>query len=171
MSSSDVKPETFHFSDDGKIPNSRFPLVVYKNAFPERGLKGAAWIEEKFRSNNWTNSWRNGVFPYHHYHSISHEVLAVYAGSALLHMGGENGRKMEVKAGDILLIPAGVGHKKLESSADFAVVGAYPNGSDYDVLRGEPGDRPKAQQNIAQVPLPELDPLYGKNGGLLKIWI
>jgi len=171
MSSLDVKPDTFLFSDDGKIPNSRLPLVIYKNAFSERSLKGAAWIEEKFESNNWTNSWRNGVFTYHHYHSISHEVLAVYAGSALLHMGGENGKKLEVKAGDILIIPAGIGHKKLDSSPDFAVVGAYPNGSNYDILRGEPGDRPKAQQNIAKVALPELDPLYGSHGELLKIWV
>ncbi|KAA6431456.1 cupin domain-containing protein [Dyadobacter flavalbus] len=171
MSILNIKPETFLFSDDGKIPNSKFPLVVYRNAFSERGVQGAAWIEERFESNKWTNSWRNGVFSYHHYHSISHEVLAVYAGNALLHMGGEKGKKMTVHAGDILIIPTGVGHKKLDASADFAVVGAYPNGSDYDILRGEPGDRPKAQQNIARVPLPELDPLYGKNGELLKIWI
>ncbi|WP_138475904.1 cupin [Dyadobacter bucti] len=164
------QPETFYFKDDGKIPNSKFPLLVYKNAFAERSLKGAAWLAERFAENKWTNSWRNGVFTYHHYHSISHEVLGVYAGDALLHMGGENGEKIKVSAGDILVIPAGVGHKKLESSSDFAVVGAYPNGSDYDILRGEPGDRPQALNNIAKVPVPEYDPLTGKNEGLLKIW-
>jgi uncharacterized protein YjlB len=164
------QPETFYFKDDGKIPNSKFPLLVYKNAFTERSLKGAAWLEERFEKNKWTNSWRNGVFTYHHYHSISHEVLGVYAGDALLHMGGENGEKIKVSAGDILVIPAGVGHKKLESSPDFAVVGAYPDGRDYDILRGEPGDRPKAINNIAKVPLPDYDPLTGQNEGLLKIW-
>lgn len=164
------QPETFYFKDDGKIPNSKFPLLVYKNAFTERSLKGAAWLEERFEKNKWTNSWRNGVFTYHHYHSISHEVLGVYAGDALLHMGGENGEKIKVSAGDILVIPAGIGHKKLESSPDFAVVGAYPDGRDYDILRGEPGDRPKAMNNIAKVPLPDYDPLTGKNEGLLKIW-
>lgn len=164
------QPETFYFKDDGKIPNSKFPLLVYKNAFTEKSLEGASWLEKQFAKNNWTNSWRNGVFSYHHYHSISHEVLGVYAGNALLHMGGENGQKLEVSAGDVLIIPAGVGHKRLKSSHDFAVVGAYPNGSDYDILRGEPGDRPKAQQNIAKVPLPDYDPLTGKDEGLLKIW-
>lgn len=97
-------------------------------------------------------------------------MLGVYAGDALLHMGGENGKKIKVSAGDILVIPAGVGHKKLKSSPDFAVAGAYPNGSDYDILRGEPGDRPKALNNIAKVPVPDYDPLTGKNEGLLKIW-
>jgi uncharacterized protein YjlB len=166
----DSKPETFLFKDDGKIPNSKFPLIVYKNAFPERSLDGSKWLENRFEKNNWTNSWRNGVFSYHHYHSISHEVLGVFAGHALLHMGGENGEKIRVQAGDILVIPAGTGHKKLESSSDFAVVGAYPNGSDYDILRGAPTDRPKADQQIAKVPMPEFDPLLGKNAGLLKIW-
>jgi uncharacterized protein YjlB len=164
------QPATFYFEDDGKIPNNKLPLLVYKNAFTERKLKGAAWLEARFTENKWTNAWRNGVFSHHHYHSISHEVLGVYAGDALLHMGGEDGQKIKVSAGDILVIPAGVGHKKLESSSDFAVVGAYPNGSDYDILRGEPGDRPKAIVNITNVPLPEYDPLTGKNEGLLKIW-
>jgi uncharacterized protein YjlB len=163
-----MEPQTFFFKDDGKIPNSKYPLLVYKKAFTE--TSDAAWLEKKFKQNNWTNSWRNGVFTYHHFHSISHEVLGVYAGTALLQMGGENGEKIRVSAGDILVIPAGVGHKKLESSTDFAVVGAYPNGSDYDVLTGEPGERPQADQNIAAVPKPEADPVLGQNGSLLKLW-
>ncbi|TLV04048.1 cupin domain-containing protein [Dyadobacter luticola] len=166
-----TNPQTFFFKDDGKIPNSKYPLLVYKNVFAERGVKGAGWLEALFAKNQWTNSWRNGVFTYHHYHSISHEVLGVFAGNALLHMGGENGEKIRVEAGDILVIPAGVGHKKLESSGDFGVVGAYPDGRDYDILRGEPGDRPKADQNIAKVPKPALDPFSGKSGGLITLWV
>ena len=170
---SDVIPtlETFLFTDDGRIPNSRYPLLLYRNAFHERGGAGADWLETHFAANRWTNAWRNGVFPYHHYHSISHEVLGVYSGSARLLLGGEQGKPVTVQAGDILVIPAGVGHKNLESSADFGVVGAYPDGRTFDVLRGLPGERPKADQTIAALPLPQTDPLLGTSGGLRERWV
>lgn len=163
-------PETYVFADDGHIPNSRYPLLVYRKAFTAASLAGAAWLEAHFSVNNWTNSWRNGVFPYHHYHSTAHEVLGVYSGTALLHLGGEKGKQVRVAAGDILVIPAGVGHKKMEASADFGVVGAYPDGRSYDVLRGEPGERPRADQRIAALPRPTLDPLTGREGGVPQHW-
>ncbi|WP_420147822.1 cupin domain-containing protein [Spirosoma sp.] len=170
MTQHDIEPETFLFKDDGKIPNSKYPLLLYRKAFQATGSAGALGLEEHFAANNWTNSWRNGVFTYHHYHSTTHEVLGVYSGSALLQLGGEKGEKVRVQAGDIVVIPAGVGHKKLESSADFGVVGAYPDGRNYDTLRGEPGERPQADKNIAAVPLPATDPFLGKRGGLGDFW-
>ncbi|MFC5411458.1 cupin domain-containing protein [Larkinella bovis] len=170
MTTPEPQPEPFHFKDDGAIPNSTYPLLLYRNAFSETGSAGASWLERRFSANNWTNSWRNGVYSYHHYHSTSHEVLGVYSGSALLHLGGETGEKVRVQAGDIIVIPAGVGHKKLEATADFGVVGAYPDGRDCDVLRGKPGDRPQADKNIAAVPLPQTDPLRGTTGGVVALW-
>jgi uncharacterized protein YjlB len=98
-------------------------------------------------------------------------VLGIYSGSALLHVGGEKGSKINVAAGDVIVIPAGVGHKNLGSSNDFGVVGAYPDGRDWDLLKGEAGERPKADKNIASVPFPEFDPILGKEDGLKKIWV
>ncbi|UFH53199.1 cupin domain-containing protein [Spirosoma sp. KNUC1025] len=170
MTQPDIEPETFLFADDGKIPNSKYPLLLYRKVFQATGSVGALGMEERFAVNNWTNFWRDGVFPYHHYHSITHEVLGVYSGSALLQLGGEKGQKVRVQAGDVIVIPAGVGHKKLESSADFGVMGAYPDGRNYDLLRGEPGERPQADKNIAAVPLPATDPLLGKEGGVTEFW-
>ncbi len=162
-------PLEFRFKDDGKIPNSKYPLLVYKNAFSQRGSEGAEWLEAQFASQNWTNSWRNGVFDFHHYHSITHEVLGIYSGKALLHLGGESGEKVEVEAGDIIIIPAGVGHKNL-GSENLGVVGAYPDGKMWDMKRGKPGERPEADENIAAVPLPTTDPFAGKDEGLRKLW-
>ena len=163
-------PETYHFADDGHIPNSRYPLLVYRQAFAERGPAGAAWLEQHFAARNWINSWRNGVYPFHHYHSTSHEVLGVYAGSARLQLGGEKGQAVPVQAGDILVIPAGVGHQKLTASTDFGVVGAYPDGRPWDVLRGLPGERPQADRTIAALPRPGADPLLGPGAGLVRQW-
>lgn len=83
-----IQPEELYFKDDGMIPNSKFPLLIYRNVFTEGDKKGAAWLEKLFASNNWTNSWRNGIFSYHHYHSTSHEALGIYSGNALVHLGG-----------------------------------------------------------------------------------
>jgi uncharacterized protein YjlB len=165
-----LKAEAFYFKDDGRIPNSKYPLLLYRNAFSERGAAGAAWLENRLAANNWSNSWRNGVYPFHHYHSTSHEVLCIYSGSALLHIGGENGERVEVRAGDIIVIPAGVGHKNLASSGGFGVVGAYHDGRAPDLLRGEAGERPQSDKNIAALPIPDFDPLQGKIGGLSEIW-
>jgi uncharacterized protein YjlB len=165
-----MKPETFYLKDDGQIPNSSLPLLVYKSVFKERGSKGASWLENRFQQNNWYNSWRNGVFGYHHYHSNTHEVLGVYSGDAKLQMGGERGITLDVSAGDVIIIPAGVGHKNLNSSHDFRVVGAYPDGNSYDLKTGKKGERPQADQKIKQVPKPVKDPIYGEVGGLLEIW-
>lgn len=159
----------YQFEDDGIIPNSVYPLVIYKDAFPNAGGMADA-MEERFAANKWANAWRNGVFPYHHYHSIAHEVLGIYAGSGVLHLGGEKGKKLEVKAGDVLVIPAGVGHKKVSASDDFAVIGAYPDGMDYDVRTGEETDRPKADDNLARVPFPDTDPIHGPGGGIIDFW-
>jgi uncharacterized protein YjlB len=164
-----MQVETCHFKDDGSIPNNTLPLLVYKFAFPV-GESLAEVMEETFASHNWTNSWRNGVFPYHHYHSITHEVLGVYAGSATLYLGGEHGEKLEVEAGDVLVIPAGDGHKKISASEDFAVIGAYPDGKDYDLMTGKDGERPTADERIVAVPLPETDPVLGKEGGIAEYW-
>jgi uncharacterized protein YjlB len=165
-----MQPEKLLFKDDGQIPNSPYPLLLYRQAFAARNAEGAAWLEKQFAQNNWTNSWRNGVYPFHHYHSTSHEVLGVYAGTALLHLGGEAGQKVRVQAGDIIVIPAGVGHKNLDSD-NLGIVGAYPDGRNWDVNRGLPGERPQTDKNIAALPIPATDPLLGKSSGLPSIWL
>jgi uncharacterized protein YjlB len=76
-----------------------------------------------------------------------------------------------VAAGDVIVLPAGTAHKRIVMSADFLVVGAYPPGQEnWDLLRGNPEDRPKADDNIAKVPLPKTDPVAGKDGPLLEHW-
>jgi uncharacterized protein YjlB len=165
-----VQPENFVFADDGSIPNNPLPLLLYRQAFSTDTPDLASAIETRFGANDWTGSWRASVFPFHHYHSTTHEVLGVYRGTATLQLGGEKGRKFDVKPGDVIVIPAGVGHKRVASSADFGVVGAYPGGRQWDLLRGLPGERPQADRTIAAVPLPETDPIYGADGPLRKIW-
>lgn len=164
-----MEPIQLTFKDDGKIPNSHLPLLVYKGVFAEDTLDADAMIAH-FKNNGWRNAWKNGVYDYHHFHSITHEVIGIYQGFATLQFGGENGKQITVEAGDVVVIPAGVGHKRMDQSDDFAVVGAYPNGCDFDIMTGQAGERPTADENIANVALPDNDPVYGTAEGLVSIW-
>jgi uncharacterized protein YjlB len=91
-------------------------------------------------------------------------VLGVYSGAATVRLGGEHGKKVEVRTGDVIVIPAGVAHQNVGASDDFGVVGAYPEGREWDLLRGLPGERPNADRNIAAFPMPDNDPIYGAKG-------
>lgn len=162
--------QKFYFKDDGKIPNNKLPLILYKDALPRNIRNPDQWFLKTFAANNWTNSWTNGIYPFHHYHSTSHEVLGIYSGEALVHLGGEQGEKIKVVTGDVIIIPAGVGHKRIDSS-NLGVVGAYPDGRDWDLMRGNLGERPQADKNIQALPIPKQDPIFGDNNGLVKIWL
>lgn len=157
----------YFFKDDGVIPNNpRLPVLVYSGVFQENPEQ----IETTFNEHNWQNSWVSDVFDYHHYHSNSHEVLGVRSGSAKLKIGGERGEELLVDCGDILILPAGTGHKKVSSSPDFKIVGAYPDGKEYNTKTGERNERPQVLQEIKQVPLPSNDPVFGDNGPLKQSW-
>jgi len=149
--------------DDGTFPNNdRLPVLIYKNAVELKGDKNPEAFEVLFKKNDWSNSWRNGIFNYHHYHSNTHEVLGIYAGTADVQLGGEHGSIAKLERGDVLIIPGGVAHKNLQSSNNFACVGAYPDGRSYDMNYGKPEERELAFQKILLIPLPTADPVSGK---------
>ncbi len=165
------KANTFHFEDDGVIPNHPlWPLVVYRGALRlPKEFDPAAVLEDLFAANGWEKSWRNGVYPYVHYHSRIHEVLGVARGSAKVRFGGNLGRALALKAGDVAILPAGTGHQRLEASEDFLVVGAYPPEGTYDLCtRSE--DHAEAVRTIPRVPKPRRDPIYGEEGPLAGVW-
>jgi uncharacterized protein YjlB len=169
----DEKAKVLHFdlADDGTFPNNpKLPLILYQGVLrlPKEG--GAALIEELLEANQWDGTWRNGIFTYQHYHSIAHEVLAVYSGSAKVQFGGPKGITQKFAVGDVVVIPAGVAHKNLGASEDFRVIGAYPPGQEPDMCHGKPGERPQADENIQRVPKPKSDPVFGRSGPLIERW-
>jgi uncharacterized protein YjlB len=169
----DPEPEVISqpLGDEGTFPNNvGRPLIIFKQAIRIDDRRGAEIIEDIFHSNKWLGAWRNGIYPFHHYHSTAHEVLGVYKGEARVQFGGEKGPIMEVASGDVVIIPAGVAHKNINSSHDFRVVGAYPAGQSWDMNYGKQGERPAADKNISSVPDPKTDPIYGSEGPLLELW-
>ncbi|SDW90052.1 cupin domain-containing protein [Paenibacillus sp. PDC88] len=163
MAQTEFKTRAYRFEDDGIIPNHpNLPVLLYPGVLRGREQE----TEALFNSHNWQNTWTGGVFPYHHYHSNTHEVLGVISGSVKLQLGGEQGIVVTAAAGDVIVLPAGTGHKRIEASSDFQVVGGYPDAIEYDTYTGEAGERPKVLQDIKQVPLPDQDPVFGKSGPL-----
>lgn len=160
------RPETYIFTDDGRFPNSALPLLVYRGALPA----DAAAMERAFAAHGWSNGWRDGIFTYHHFHSTAHEALGIAAGEVRVAFGGPSGRMVTVRAGDVVVIPAGVGHRNEGQTADLLVVGAYPGGAEYDTRRGDPREHPAAVRAIAAVLLPSSDPVHGGDGALRAMW-
>jgi uncharacterized protein YjlB len=163
-------PLAFHFADDGSIPNNpKLPVLIYKQAL-RLGADPAAAFERLFAENGWRDSWRNGIYPYAHYHPGGHEVLGIARGHARVRFGGATGTEIEVGAGDVAVLPAGTGHQRIAASDDLLVVGAYPPTSDAAVARPSPAAHERAHAAIAAVPLPEQDPVYGRDGPLTRLW-
>jgi uncharacterized protein YjlB len=162
--------ETFVFNDDGMIPNNTLPLIVRRGAVQPSSPDPAKAFETAFRKNGWTGTWRDGIYDYHHYHSTAHEVLGIAAGAATVRFGGEGGETVGVTAGDVVVIPAGVGHALINHNGALLVVGAYADGRDWDIVRDDPNVIEDARRRIAEVPLPDSDPVDGALGPLVKLW-
>jgi uncharacterized protein YjlB len=164
-----IGPEALQFERHAWVPNNqRFPVLIYRGAVDPAQPDPAGALEQLFAGNGWKPRWRNGVFPYHHYHSTCHEVLGIARGRARLILGGPGGREVDVAAGDVILLPAGTGHCRMSGTDDFLVVGAYPDERDYDLCREAPS--PDALRRIAELPAPERDPVLGDAGGSARLW-
>ena len=154
-------PQTLVFAPDTRMANSRLPVLVYRDVTDRD-------FDALFTANGWVGLWHNGIYDFGHYHSNAHEVLGIGRGHATVQLGGDVGQAVEVAAGDVLVLPAGTGHRRISASSDLLVVGAYPPGQQhYDICR----DRsPEAELRISKVALPATDPVRGKDGPLLRLW-
>ncbi len=159
---------TYYFENDGDIPNNILPVIIYKNALQYLTDK---IFESTFLQNGWTNNWQDIILTEDHFHSNTHEVLGLKSGEARLMLGGRKGEIVNVEQGDVIILPAGVGHFSVDNSTDYQFVGGYPNGADWNLkfsLKKE--DSPSILAEIANIPIPEKDPIFGDNGPLFEFW-
>ena len=154
----------------GGVPNNpALPLLVYRDVLGEDERSPAA-LRALAGERGWHGFWRGGVYPFHHYHSNGHEALGIYSGEVTVQFGGDAGVAITARPGDVIVLPAGTGHKKLHSRGALGVVGAYPGGSRPDTCT-PPFARARTNAlEIARVPLPACDPVHGPNGPLFEHW-
>ena len=160
--------ERLQLSRNGWMPNNEhLPVLLYRAAFELAG-DVATRMETAFERNAWPAQWRNGVYPYHHYHSTAHEVLGFAGGHARIVLGGEGGHEMAVNAGDVAVLPTGTGHCLLEADEHFLVIGAYPVDQHWDICRTAPDSLAAARMRA--LPFPKSDPVTGSVGELPNAW-
>jgi uncharacterized protein YjlB len=167
-----VAPSALHIDENGTLPNNpALPVLIYRKVLAPHAADKDRTFQQHFDASGWRGIWKNGLYDYHHFHSTSHEALGVARGAAAIQLGGEGGKVLRLEAGDLIVLPAGVAHRRVSSSENAVIVGAYPDGQqDYDLCRGD-GDRSAAvAAAIARVPLPTSDPFYGDDGPLLRQW-
>ena len=127
-------PQLHFFAAAAGIPNSRLPLLFWSGRAPvSRGCGDD--ICRLYERNGWHGCWIYTVFPYWHFHTRGHEVLTSVAGSARLGLGGRPNSVLEVTVGDVIVIPAGVGHRRIGASRDFLMAGAYPPEQEGNIVR------------------------------------
>jgi len=172
MPTATIRPLTHKFADDGRIPNNpTLPLILYRGGIDLAGSPDPEdLIEKKFVSNGWGDMWRNGIYPYAHYHSMIHEVMGIARGRATVRFGGEKGREIEIAPGDVVILPAGTGHQCLKQTQTLVVIGAYPPSGKYNLCRNTKSDHARAVLTIPKVPPPAVDPVFGPTGPLLALW-
>jgi uncharacterized protein YjlB len=164
-----MSSKTFYFKDDGIVPNNTLPVILYQKVTDAEDC--SAWLENRFRENKWLNNWRDNILPYDHFHSNTHEVLGLGRGSVSLKIGGMNGLILSLSAGDVVILPAGVGHYSVTEHTDYEFVGGYPNGAEWDLKTGlEPGEREQILYSISAIEKPELDPIFGHEGIMFEKW-
>jgi len=153
-----------YFQKASDVPNSPLPVVLIRGALPPNARAKGRRFREAFRRNGWTGIWTDTIYDYTHFHSNAHEVLGIAEGKVTVLLGGVAGRRFRLKAGDILAIPAGVGHCRVGEATDLKVIGAYPPGQSHFTIK-------RKGRSVPRVKLPDADPFYGPAGPLTRCWI
>lgn len=169
----DIEVTTRQIPQWEQIPNTSIqskPLLIYHHAFDASPSQLQARLED---IGEVEPQWVYTMYQQTHFHSTTHEVLGVVSGRARLCLGGEaNPNRFEptVEKGDLIVVPAGVGHRLLDDLGpeSFKMVGAYPRYKRWDMCYGQPGDEGKLEE-IRGLEWFHADPLYGADGPVLHV--
>ncbi len=160
-------PELIELEPGDRMPNSPLPVAVYRRVTAGTGLEDT--LRSTFAANGWSGLWTGAIFGYDHFHSNAHEVVGIASGQAILGLGGPSGIRLDVGEGDVVLIPAGTGHRRVRGSSDFMVIGGFPLGQEIHDIYTDLAECHGYRSRIAAVPLPR-HPLTDTQGGTLEFW-
>ncbi|KAF5718379.1 cupin domain-containing protein [Fusarium mundagurra] len=141
-------------------PNSRLPILVYRDVLPQPRTEET--VTRFLTTHRWEKRGTWGHIAIRHFHPNSHECYGKIQDG--------KGVEVPVRAGDVVLLPAGTAHSSLESSSTYRYIGVYPKGC--PKWRNEMGKKSSSlfQDTIDKVDMPEDDPVYGPDGPLPTLW-
>lgn len=157
------RPRKIYFKKGADVPNSNLPVLLFRGVFAPQATDKARRFRKTFERNGWTGIWTDTIYDYTHFHSNAHEALGFAEGKVTVRLGGDDGRLFRLKAGDMLLLPAGVGHKRVGDDTGLKVIGAYPRGQAHFNMK-------RKGRAVPKVPLPVSDPFYGADGPVIRMW-
>ncbi|KAL4969942.1 cupin domain-containing protein [Aspergillus stella-maris] len=167
--------QTYFLGPTPHAPNSGLPIIHYRGVLPEPLTEES--VTEFLTRDRWEKRGTWGHIPIRHFHPNSHECYGIFQGFSklLLGVGGSDtagGLKVNVRAGDVIVLPAGTAHSCAESSKDYRYIGVYPQGCPR--WRNEMGsksiDLASLRKETENVSMPEADPVYGVGGPLMQLW-
>lgn len=162
-----------NISENKPFPNNTLPVLYYEDVLSD--VLDASYTADDvlsfFEDNGYIKGWVAGIMDKHHFHSTAHEALACTEGKVRVQLGGPNGEMYTLRKGDVILLPAGVSHKKLGATQGFEIVGAYPqNDSKYDFQYGAASDYEAIKESIKNVNKPLTDPITGSPKNIDEYW-
>lgn len=166
-----VKP--IYLSENEPFPNNAYPVLYFENVLSEVLEEDytAEEVLKLFELNGYTNGWVNGIMERHHFHSNAHEALACTNGEVRVQLGGPHGEMVTFRKGDVVLLPAGTSHKKLDATENFEIVGAYPTSDpEHDFQYGDTDSYDEIKERISLVDKPETDPVTGSPANIETYW-
>ncbi|KAL4784419.1 hypothetical protein BJX76DRAFT_367627 [Aspergillus varians] len=170
-------PYTYYLPPTEHTPNNSLPVLHYKNVLP------LPRTEEETTKLLTAHKWEKRLLGYmgaisvSHFHPNTHECYGIFQGVSTLLLGAAGwdgvsnvGLRITVHTGDVIVLPAGTGHSSVESTDDYRYIGpGCPR------WRNEFGKKPidgkTFRDEIAGVAYPEEDPVYGRDGPLMQLWL
>ncbi|WQF88074.1 Putative uncharacterized protein YjlB [Colletotrichum destructivum] len=181
------QPEQYIVRPTAHCPNNFLPVLVYRGVLPEpHNEETTSTYLQRY---GWVKKGTWGTITTKHFHPNTHECYGIFQGDSELVFGegggdtSGTGARCFVRAGDVVVVPAGVAHasvtqeRKLEEGGDggerYRYIGVYPEGA--PKWRNEYGKKPlvdnrELAEEVSYVPVPDKDPISGLGGPLVQIW-
>ncbi|CAG9948963.1 unnamed protein product [Clonostachys rosea f. rosea IK726] len=169
---SKMQVNCYYLGSNQDAPNNTLPVLHYQDVLPQPATEAS--VTEFLTRNKWEKRGTWGHIGIRHFHPNSHECYGIFQGSSKLLIGKikqGDGVEINVKSGDVIVLPAGTAHSSIESSPNYRYIGVYPQGC--PKWRNEMGKKPAEQfhATIQDVAMPEADPVYGESGPLTRLWV
>jgi uncharacterized protein YjlB len=130
------KPRVVFFENPADVPNSRLTVLIFRSVLVPGIPAKPDLFRKRFRKAGGAVCGQTRSSITRIFIRTRMKFWEFIEGKVTVRLGGEQGRLFRLKAGDMLLLPPGVGHRRVGDDKGLKLIGAYPRGqSNYDMKR------------------------------------